>query len=139
MRNLFTILFAILYLILTSGFVISAHYCHGQFKYAAPTLAIENECAEDEANSCCAKDDFGDQEENCCDEDTYLVYFETDQKPTVPTVNTFEVNVEKLVSSEVEIIREEGFEHRSGFFNSNESPPSGQAIRLSQCSLVFYG
>jgi len=127
-------------LFLSAGIAVSAHYCHGQLKYLKPAITLNTTFLnKTEGQPCCEKEEPEEQQGNCCEEDTYQVFFESNQKLVIH--KEFNFQGISLVCTSV-------------FFNESQNWPelkksnplrlilphvAKDAIRILNCSLIYYG
>ena len=108
-KKLLHILFASIYLFLTTGLTITAHYCGGEIESISlsRTLNDEDPCGDCETSCCepCCEDEI--QTIKLTDQHTYEVKFKQDLYEIVLT-NNLEESIDNFVSNQIH------------FFNSNE-------------------
>lgn len=82
-RNITTFVFAIMFLVVTSGFTVFHHSCASkqtsELSFVIPAFSCEhyNETADNNMHSCCSIDDTSDHDacgtDKCCDTETIIV------------------------------------------------------------------
>lgn len=127
-RNLTNILFAVVYLFLTSGFTITLHYCSGEINNVSlsRTLGDIDPCGCSHESSC---------KNSCCKDEVRTIKLTDSQKAEVKFVqNTIELIIAVFQADDV---LSDGYQKPQIIntnFLSNSSPPS---LYLSNCILLI--
>ena len=127
MKKFVSILTAIIYLVLSTGMVFNAHYCHGELERVSLGPGPSFCCCESKESSA-----------SCCKDEQIFVHLDNDEQLQANTKVKFGqldyVEVEKPVVHDCSSCSE-----IKEYFYSDLSPPPKLAIWKINCSFLFYG
>ena len=126
MQKFIAILFAFIYLLLSTGLVINVHYCQEKVKSVSIFSAAESCCK----TSCAIK-------HNCCKDRQFIVQLEPQDK-TIPIAPDLSVYY-KFISEEIAIILQPIVTSEGKTDFSCDLPPPKLELWKKNCSFLFYG
>lgn len=126
MKKFLHILTAVIYLVLTTGLIFNAHYCHGE---------LERISLGPEESWCCCESE-GNMADCCKNEQIFL---HLDDELLVNSVITFEPADYVEFERPSEYVCSSCCAEKLNYVYSDHSPPPKQAIWKTNCSFLFYG
>ena len=129
MKQLVSIVVALVYLLLSTGFQVSAHYCHGDLESIRVLI---------ESNSCCCGD--SEMSDNCCKNEN--LSFEADIDNHIGVENKFKQIAYEILSNYLDFYNELVTDNEESQASIPFNPPPlaiKLPARILYCSLTFYG
>lgn len=128
-RQIFVILLASFYLVISTGFTVNAHFCAGKMVDVEVFSKPEH---------CCSKNQSCHQEDpKCCDDESILVQLDQWQLPS--TLPVYQVDVIMDGTVPVKILENSCHDQQEVIFSINLPPPKPNDLWLLYHRLTYYG
>lgn len=129
MKQFLSIVTTVIYLVLSTGLQVNAHYCHGELE-SVKVLVQSDPC-------CCGE---GDMQSSCCSNEN--ISFQADIDNHVTTDNRISLDQYELyadIQYSIFDIRTETGENQTINYDCEVPPILKQPLWLLNCTFTFYG
>lgn len=128
MKRIIAVILTVIYSALSSGAMVSLHYCGGEVE----SIRINSEAQ----SCCCSAEDF---HSDCCENEEFVLHIDLDENLVIASNNKIELLTYIVFSDAVSELFSETEKEEQQSINYTLPPPKSEPIWLMNCTFTFYG